>query len=122
MEDNTTNEPQKQPTAPPIEEPQVVEKKRFKFQIPKPINNFYILFAIAFLIWMFFIDGNDFTNQYKLHQKRKELQEEKTFYLENIQKLKEERKDIENDPEKLERLAREKYRFKKPKEDVYIVK
>jgi len=70
---------------------------------------------------MLFFDGNDLINQFQLYQKMKELEQEKRFYQKNIERIEKEYKALEENPELLEKLAREKYLLKKKNEDVYIV-
>jgi cell division protein FtsB len=89
--------------------------------LKKYLKNFYILTSAIFLIWMLFFDGNDLINQFQLYQKMKELEQEKRFYQKNIDRIEKEYKALEENPELLEKLAREKYLLKKNNEDVYIV-
>jgi cell division protein DivIC len=90
-------------------------------RLPKFTKNFYFLFLFFFLIWMLFFDANDFVTQVKLSSKKGELEDEKEYYLEKIEEVKEERKELLTNPKLLEKFAREKYIMKKPTEDVFIV-
>jgi len=89
--------------------------------LKKYLKNFYLITSAIFLIWMLFFDGNDLINQFQLYQKMKELEQEKRFYQKNIERIEKEYKALEENPELLEKLAREKYLLKKKNEDVYIV-
>lgn len=89
--------------------------------LKKYLKNFYLVTSAIFLIWMLFFDGNDLINQFQLYQKMKELEQEKRFYQKNIERIEKEHKALEENPELLEKLAREKYLLKKSNEDVYIV-
>ncbi len=86
------------------------------------LNNFYVIFAVLFLVWMSFFDSNDFYSQYLHRDKIEELNRESQFYQAGIKQLTEERKLLGQNPKLLEKFAREKYRMKKPGEDVYIIK
>lgn len=70
---------------------------------------------------MLFIDTNDFYTQYKLNQKRKNLEDLKEYYLEKISEVKEDRDELFSSDELLEKYAREKYLMKKETEDLFIV-
>ena len=90
-------------------------------RLPKFTRNFYFLFGLFFFIWMLFIDSNDFYTQYKLNQKRKNLEDQKEYYLEKIDEVKSEREELFSNNKKLEKFAREKYLMKKESEDLFII-
>lgn len=71
---------------------------------------------------MLFFDGNDFISQYRLTAKKNNLEEEKEYYLRQIEKVKKEREEIFGSDELIEKYARERYLMKKPNEDIYIIK
>lgn len=84
------------------------------------INNFYFWFFLAFIVWMFFLDGNDVLNQIHMRQTLEELQAEKEYYSEQINLLETKKAQI-NDTKSLEEIARERYLMTKEGEDVYVV-
>ena len=84
------------------------------------INNFYFWFFVAFILWMFFLDGNDILNQIRMRQTLEELQAEKEYYKEQINILETKQAQIK-DAKSLEEIAREKYLMTKEGEDVYVV-
>ena len=90
-------------------------------QFLKRFNNFYLLFGAGFIVWMLFFDSNDMYDQYLLHKKIDQLEEDKLFYKQNITELKKEMKELQTSPKQLEKFAREKYKMKKPKEDVFVI-
>ena len=90
-------------------------------KLPKFTRNFYFLFSFFFVIWMLFIDTNDFYTQYKLNQKRKSLEAQKEYYLEKISEVKKDRDELFSSDDRLEKFAREKYFMKKETEDLFIV-
>lgn len=73
---------------------------------------------MAFVVWMVFFDQNKLTNQLQLSHEINELERNKEYYQEQIQVVKEARKELNSN---LERFAREKYYFKKSDEDVFII-
>lgn len=90
-------------------------------KLPKFTRNFYFLFSLFFLIWMLFVDANDFFTQFSLNQQRKNLEDERSYYIEKIQEVKKDREELLSNSKLLEKFAREKYLMKKPAEDLYIV-
>lgn len=85
------------------------------------LNNFYVIFAGLFILWMAFFDGNNFYSQYEQHQRIRELRQERDFYKGNVEQLEKEIAELNRNPKMLEKFAREKYLMKKPNEDIYIV-
>lgn len=90
-------------------------------QLLNKFNNFYILAGGIFVLWMLFFDSNDMYDQYLLNKKISQLEEDKQFYQKNIVELKKEMKELQTSPKQLEKFAREKYKMKKPKEDVFVI-
>ena len=90
-------------------------------KLPKFTRNFYFLFSFFFVTWMLFIDTNDLYTQYKLNQKRKNLESDKDYYLKKISEVKQDRDELFSNDERLEKYAREKYLMKKETEDLFIV-
>ena len=90
-------------------------------RLPKYTKNFYFIFTALFLIWMLFVDANDFVTQYKLNQQRKNLEDEKAYYQDKIAEVRNEREELLSNDKLLEKFAREKYLMKIPGEDLFIV-
>lgn len=87
----------------------------------KYINNKYFYTALAFVVWMFFFDSDNFRKQIKLSHKIQDLQNQKAFYTKEIAKNKSALDALKFDTTKLEEFARETYFMKKANEDVYVV-
>ena len=68
-----------------------------------------------------FFDSNNFFTRSRLRDKLEELQQEKRFYLDEIQKDSALTMKLLNDSAELERFAREKYLMKKDNEDLFLV-
>ncbi|UYZ62913.1 FtsB family cell division protein [Hymenobacter weizhouensis] len=90
-------------------------------RFPRFLRSFYFLTGLAFLVWMFLFDANDFIKQYDMYVKYQELRDEQAYYLDNIETVKKERAELLSSPELLEKFAREKYIMKRPGEDVFIL-
>lgn len=85
------------------------------------IGNFYLVTSTLFLIWMLFFDSNDFFTQLRYWQRLNAAKKEKVYFQEKIQEVSRDREELQNNPELLEKFAREKYLMKRPDEDLYLV-
>ncbi len=85
------------------------------------LKNKYTITIVFLLSWLLFFDRYDFVTQYKTVQELKQLDEEKKYYLAEIEKNETDLKHLIEDPVYLERFAREKYLMKQPNEDVFII-
>ncbi|MDP2188001.1 MAG: septum formation initiator family protein [Sphingobacteriaceae bacterium] len=85
------------------------------------LKNRFVLVGLVFLVWMVFFDSNDLISQYKYKRKLRQLEENKNFYLEQIELVKKDKEELFTNLEKLEKFAREKYKMKKDDEDLFIV-
>ena len=80
----------------------------------------YLITDLAFLVVIVFLDENSLIQRAKHKREISTLNSEiaryKKQYEEDTRKLKE----LMNNPEALEKIAREKYLMKKPNEDIFI--
>ena len=90
-------------------------------KILKIFINKYVLITLAFILWMVFFDSNNVFTRVRLRDKLDELQQEKRFYLDEIQKDSALTMKLLYDSSELERFAREKYLMKKDNEDLFLV-
>lgn len=90
-------------------------------KVPAYLRNKYFVSAIAFVIWLAFIDSKNLISQYELQSEVNKLEGQKTFFQEEINKTKKEQQELLSSPEKLEKFAREKYLMKKDDEDLFII-
>ena len=70
---------------------------------------------------MAFFDSNDLFTQYKMSKKINNLESQREFYIQRIEEVRKDREELLNNPELLEKFARENYLMKKPTEDIYII-
>lgn len=75
----------------------------------------------VFSIWMLFFDGNSALFMYKQYNELKDLKAQEEFLIKEIAEMKQQKKDLFSDDDKLERYAREHYFFKKDNEDVFVI-
>lgn len=84
-------------------------------------KNKFVIASVAFLIWMLFFDSNDFSSQLRYRAQRENLEVEKVFYKEEIEKIEKQLEELNSNPQMLEKFARERYLMKKANEDLYII-
>lgn len=85
------------------------------------MRNFYVISLLIFLCWMLVLDSNDFISQAKLSSKLKNLEAERSHYLEKIDEVKKDREELLSNSELLEKFAREKYLMRRKTEDLYVI-
>jgi cell division protein DivIC len=82
---------------------------------------FYSISTIVLFVWMFFLDTNDLSVQYRLSDELSNIKSEKAYYQKKLKELDKERRLVIGNPALLEKYAREKYLMKKPKEDIFVI-
>ncbi len=90
-------------------------------RLPPIFRNFYVVGIVFFLVWMTFLDQNDFVSRFRLTTKLQSLENEKEYYDARIKDVETDREHLFGDKESLEKFAREKYLMKKETEDIYVV-
>lgn len=85
--------------------------------IPAPIRNRYFVVLVLGAAWIIFFDKHDVMTQWKLNQSLNELEADKSYYEVQIEQVRKDKGDLENNKEK---FAREHYYMKKENEDVFI--
>jgi cell division protein DivIC len=90
-------------------------------RLPGFVKNFYFLAGLFFIIWMLFIDSNNFFTQLGHNRKIADLENQKNFYNEQIISVEKDRRELLTNDKLLEKFAREKYFMKKNTEDLYIL-
>ena len=86
----------------------------------KIVSNLYILISVVFFIWIFFIDSNSILVNIKLNKEISELKERKDILENQIQMDKKIISNLQN-PDSLEKYAREKLYMKKQNEEIFII-
>lgn len=95
-------------------------KKFRENKIVRFISNKYVLILAVFLVWMLFFDENSLINHRELDQEIDKLENSNEYYREQIQK---DKKVIDNlnNPDSLEKYAREEYKMKKENEEIFLI-
>ncbi len=86
-------------------------------------RSFLLWLLIGFIVlWFGFLDTYSVWTRYQLEREKKELINETKLLHEKTQELEYEIDQLDNDPQLLERIARERYGMRKPGENVYRIK
>ncbi|MGI9530627.1 FtsB family cell division protein [Lutimonas sp.] len=95
---------------------QLKENKVFRF-----LSNKYVIVLVLFLVWMGFFDDNSFfVNHRELDQEIEKLENANEYYKKQIEADQNVINNL-NDPDSLEKYAREEYKMKKENEDIFII-
>jgi len=89
--------------------------------LKKFILNKYFFVSLGFVVWVLFFDQESILVQSKLNKEIRNLEQQKKFYLEEIDKNKASLNILTNDTASLEKYARETYFMKKDNEDIFVV-
>ncbi|HET7817972.1 MAG TPA: septum formation initiator family protein [Bacteroidia bacterium] len=95
--------------------------KKTQKRLKSYLTNKYFISLIAVIIWVIFFDKDDLLSQRQLRNKLHQLQEEKKYYQQEIEKNKEDINELKTNPENLEKFAREKYLMKKENEEIFVI-
>lgn len=93
---------------------------RIKYPFLKIIWNRYFLVLLFFGIWILFLDNYSYLDHRVLNKEINELEENKKYYKDEITADSIKIKKLQN-PDMIEKYAREKYFMKKDSEDIYII-
>ena len=80
------------------------------------------LLGLVIVIWFLFIDVYSLKTRWELGQQKKELIQKTEELKSESQTLEQDIKKLENNPDLIEKIAREEYGMKKPGEKVYKIK
>ncbi len=88
-----------------------------RFKAIKWLNKYTLTLSI-FVIWVCFFDNHNWVKQQKVQKAIEGLEQEKEEYIAKLANARKQEKDLSNN---MEKLAREKYNFAHPNEDVFII-
>ena len=91
-----------------------------KNRLLKLIKSTYGIIIILFIIWMIFFDSNSFIIHNELNNDINELNDQKSYYENEIAKDNKELQMIQSDSG-LEKYAREKLYMKKDNEEIFLI-
>ena len=84
-------------------------------------KNKYILTSIAFIIIVVFLDSNNLVDRVKDLRHLHQLEKDKQYYIERIDKDSKRLEQLITNNKNLEKFAREQYLMKKDNEDIFII-
>lgn len=85
-----------------------------KYKVPLSI-------ILVFLMWMLFFDDYKLSRIRNDSKKLEALKKEREYLQNKIERDKENLYILQNDPDELERFAREEFLLKKDSEDVFVI-
>jgi cell division protein DivIC len=85
------------------------------------VKNKYVITIAVFAVWMLFFDQNNVLDRMKMRREIRQLEAERTYYLQQIEMDSARYHELTTDEENLEKYAREQFLMKKPDEDVFLV-
>ncbi len=94
--------------------------KKFK-KVLKVVKNKYLLTLVGLAVWLTFFDRNDIFTQYSLRQDVVKLENERDYYLSEINSNKKNIEELQTNETSLETFARETYLMKKDNEEVFVI-
>lgn len=84
-------------------------------------SNKYLITLALLMSWLLFFDKNDIMSQVQLTRKLDQLNNEKKYYRQEVEKNKADLNELKTNPHNLEKFARENYMMKKDNEDVFVI-
>jgi cell division protein DivIC len=95
--------------------------KRFFRRIWPYMKNKYVITISIFAIWILFFDQNNLVDRMKMSGEIRQLEQDRQYYLEQIEKDSARFHELTTDKDNLEKYAREQFLMKKKDEDVFVV-
>ena len=92
-----------------------------KYPALKWLTNKYMLTGLGFVIWMIFLDANNYFIHAELDQQIENLENDIEFYAETLAEERELLHQLETNPEAFERYARENFGMHKEGETITII-
>ena len=92
-----------------------------KYSVLKWLANKYALTGLGFVIWMIFLDANNYFIHAELNQQIENLENDIEFYEETLAEERELLFQLETNPEAFERYARENFGMHKEGETITII-
>jgi cell division protein FtsB len=84
-------------------------------------KNKFILTILIFIVWLLFFDRNNLIDRVKELNHLRQLEKDKVYYLERIDKDSKRLEQLKTNNKNLEKFAREQYLMKKDNEDIFVI-
>ncbi len=95
--------------------------KQFLRKIWPWLKNKYVLTITIFAVWILFFDQNNLVDRMKMSSEIRQLEADREYYLEEIEKDSARLHELTTDRDNLEKYAREQFFMKKSNEDVFVI-
>ena len=92
------------------------KKKWFTWLVNK-----YAVIIILFMVWMIFFDDASLLQHIRIDKGINELKVDREFYNKQLSEVKTELKGVKEDPDAIEKIARERFYMKKDNEDIFVI-
>lgn len=89
-------------------------------KVVKFLSNKYVLILFFFIVWMLFFDENSYINHRELDKEIRKLENANDYYKKEIEADSRIINNL-NEPDSLEKYAREEYKMKRTDEDIFII-
>lgn len=96
--------------------------KQWYNKIPDTFKNKYLIVIVLFSVWIVFLDEHNLIILNKRSNILQEKQDEKQLLIEEIKTDSNTLYSLNNDPEAIEKFARENFLMKKENEDIFIIR
>ena len=95
-------------------------KKLRENKVVRILSNKYVIILLLFVVWMIFFDENSLITHWELDKEIDKLEKSNEYYRDQIEQ---DKKVIDNlnDPDSLEKYAREEYKMKKENEEIFLI-
>jgi cell division protein FtsB len=87
----------------------------------RAVRNKYLIAVVIFLVWLLVFDQNNLVDRFRYLRARHELEVEKQYYIERIERDSKRLNELKTDNDNLEKFAREQYLMKRDNEDVFVI-
>jgi cell division protein FtsB len=85
------------------------------------VKNKFILTILIFIVWLLFFDHNNLIDRAKELNHLRQLEKDKKYYIERIDKDSKRLEQLKTNNKNLEKFAREQYLMKKDNEDIFVI-
>jgi cell division protein FtsB len=92
-----------------------------KYPALKWLLNKYVLTGLGFVIWMIFLDANNYFIQRELNDQVNDLERDIEYYEEALKEERQQLHELETNPQAFERYARENFGMHKKGETITII-
>lgn len=98
-----------------------MDLKKIAIKIAPLIKSKYFLAGFIFLLWITIFDQNNLLDRTKLMKEIKQLNKDREYFQEQIEKDAARLQELKTNDDNLEKFAREQYLMHRENEDVFVI-